>query len=323
MKLVLFVLTVAAIALLIVSALRRIRPRRTRELRLALPRRTPGNRSKPETSFSCVETPRSVVELQGEARHLSLRTKDADVTNFQNAAPGTAFIPPETHRCPGPLTAALYCWPGISVGHLPIARRVLNRVCHDIHDRLGLRLDLIPPVEGTLVMGDPAELGLFTCDPCGAFAHGATAVTIVFKPLRDAAGQPVADCGGVMPCDRHRVGAGFRYANVDVSFVLDEGEGNREENLYHVLLHAVLNALARLATKHKNPSWEGPFILPSPNCDLEYRYPSAYGEFPPERDRAAAEGWKHYNQAILKGTAVRYVPLLDDPPDSAPRREKS
>ena len=48
--------------------------------------------------------------------------------------------------------------------------------------------------------------------------------------------------------------------------------------------------------------------MPSANCDLEYRYPSAYGAFPEERARAVAEGWKHYNEAILSGTVIPYVP---------------
>ncbi len=74
----------------------------------------------------------------------------------------------------------------------------------------------------------------------------------------------------------------------------------------------LLSALAREPTKLWN-TWGGTFLVPDSNCDLEYRYPCHYGNTPEERDRAAAEGWKHFNEAILNGTVVRYVPCLDDP----------
>jgi hypothetical protein len=215
------------------------------------------------------------------------------------------------------LSYALFVWPSLSPAHLATARSVLNRVVAALDDRLGIRLQPVPPVGGKLVHRTLESYGLVENAPSGACTHPGADITVVFRPLSTVLGQPKAEYGGIASGNRSAEQPPRRYAAVDVSRVLAGSSSDPEEKLYLSVLHALLQALTRLPTRHTD-GWGGFFLVPVPHCDLEYRYPGAYGPTPEERARGAAEGWRNYLEAILAGTAVRYVPLFDDP-EEGPR----
>jgi hypothetical protein len=180
-----------------------------------------------------------------------------------------------------------------------------------MRDRLDLRLEPIPALAGKRILRDPESYGLVRVSAAGAYLHPTADVTVSFRPLPDMPGELRYGCGGIAT-DLPALPGPRRFATVDVSRVLASSANEPEQLLYYTLLHALLHALARLPTRHSD-GWGWPFLVPSPHCDQEYRYPGAYGPTKEERTRGAAEGWKNYLEAILHGTAVRYVPLFDDP----------